>query len=68
MSKVEELEQAIERLAPDDFERLSAWILQRQAILSGKDAGAVGPFRDHAAFLNSYSPEDEGLYDNAEAR
>lgn len=21
------------------------------------------PIRDHAAFLNSYAPEDEGLYD-----
>ena len=22
-------------------------------------------FRNHSAFLNSYAPEDEGLYDNA---
>ena len=22
--------------------------------------------RDHEAFLNSYAPEDEGLYDNAQ--
>ena len=24
--------------------------------------------RDHAAFLNSYAPEDEGLYDDYSAR
>jgi predicted DNA-binding antitoxin AbrB/MazE fold protein len=24
---------------------------------------ANAPSRDHSAFLNSYSPEDEGLYD-----
>jgi len=26
------------------------------------------PVRDHSAFLNSYSPEDEGLYDDDAAR
>ena len=25
-------------------------------------------FRDHSAFLNSYTPEDEGLYDDAQSR
>ena len=25
-------------------------------------------FRDHLAFLNSYTPEDEGLYDDAKGR
>ena len=25
-------------------------------------------FRDHRAFLTSYAPEDEGLYDDAQAR
>ncbi len=30
---------------------------------------ATGPFvRDHSAFLNSYVPEDEGLYDDDSAR
>lgn len=24
-------------------------------------------FRDHSAFLNSYAPEDEGLYDDCRA-
>ena len=26
-----------------------------------------GPIRDHSAFLNSYAPEDEGLYDDYSA-
>ena len=26
------------------------------------------PIRDHSAFLNSYAPEDEGLYDELPAR
>lgn len=25
-------------------------------------------FRDHRAFLNSYAPEDEGLYDDGKGR
>jgi hypothetical protein len=66
MSKVEELEQVIEKLSPDDFARLSAWMLQRQTTLTGKGVNAPPPFRDHAGFLNSYSPEDEGLYDDAQ--
>jgi hypothetical protein len=28
---------------------------------------ASGPIRDHTAFLNSFSPEDEGLYDDYSA-
>jgi hypothetical protein len=31
-------------------------------------AGAPIVLRDHSAFLNSYAPEDEGLYDDAPAR
>jgi hypothetical protein len=32
------------------------------------DAAANGePIRDHAAFLNGYTPEDEGLYDDYES-
>ncbi len=68
MSKVEELEQIIEKLSPDDFERLSARVLRRQAVLGGNTAAALGPLRDHGAFLNGYSPEDEGPYDDAEGR
>lgn len=29
---------------------------------------AAAPLRDHSAFLNSYTPEDEGLYDAYPAR
>ena len=32
---------------------------------TGKSQEAV---RDHSAFLNSYDPQDEGLYDHAAAR
>lgn len=28
----------------------------------------VLPIRNHSAFLNSYTPEDEGLYDDYSAR
>ena len=28
---------------------------------------AIGEVRDHTAFLNSYAPEDEGLYDDYSA-
>jgi hypothetical protein len=34
--------------------------------LAGTESG--GPVRDHAAFLNSYVAEDEGLYDDYPAR
>ena len=30
-------------------------------------AGHSSPLRDHTAFLNSYVPEDEGLYDDYSA-
>lgn len=29
---------------------------------------AVEPTRDHSAFLDSYSPADEGLYDDCQRR
>jgi hypothetical protein len=68
MSKVEELEQVIENLPPEDFEQLSAWMARHRAILP--KSGVEGPmtFRDHGAFLNGYSAEDEGLYDDAQGR
>jgi hypothetical protein len=59
MSKVEEIERAVEQLAPEDFSKFLAWI----------DRKRQSPeIRDHSAFLNSYVPEDEGLYDDAIAR
>jgi hypothetical protein len=57
VSKVEEIEQLIEQLPPENFAELAEWIQQR--------ASAT---RNHRAFLSSYAPEDEGLYDNALAR
>ena len=68
MSKIEEIERVIERLPAEDFEKLSAWMARRGGA-SGQQA-KPGPlvFRDHSAFLNSYTPEDEGLYDDAKGR
>ena len=31
-------------------------------------APSATPIRDHRAFLNSYAPEDEGLYDDYSTR
>ena len=57
MSKVEEIEQLIEQLPSENIAELAAWMQQRAIAI-----------RDHIAFLNSYAPEDEGLYDDVIAR
>ena len=57
MSKVEEIEQLIEQLPPENFAELAKWVQQRASATRG-----------HGAFLNSFAPEDEGLYDDAIAR
>ena len=67
MSRLEEIEQAIENLPPEAFEQLSAWMVRRRMQDLEKRADGPITLRDHSAFLNSYSPEDEGLYD-AQAR
>jgi hypothetical protein len=55
MSKVEEIERAVEQLAPEDFSKFIAWIdRKRQNVAT----------RDHSAFLRGYAPEDEGIYDD----
>jgi hypothetical protein len=59
MSKIEEIERAVEQLPPEDFIQLAIWIDRRRQ---------AQPFRDHSAFLNSYVPDDEGLYDDLAAR
>ena len=59
MSKIEEIERAVEQLPAEDFSMLAAWIDRKRQDQSN---------RDHAAFLNSYAPADEGLYDDAVAR
>ena len=66
MSKVEELEREIEQLPPEDFAELSAWMARRRKEFSQDNAHEPLSLRDHQAFLNSYAPEDEGLYDNAQ--
>jgi hypothetical protein len=39
----------------------------RISIRPAEHAAANQPVRDHTAFLNSYAPEDEGLYDDCSA-
>ncbi|MCL4176572.1 MAG: hypothetical protein KJ072_02340 [Verrucomicrobia bacterium] len=71
MGSVEQIERVIERLAPEDFEKLSAWIEQRRrgrSVPYPTSAGTSPILRDHQGFLNSYAPEDEGLYDDAPSR
>jgi hypothetical protein len=57
VSKVQEIEQMIEQLPPENFAELTEWIHRRASAIRG-----------HGAFLNSYAPADEGLYDDALAR
>jgi hypothetical protein len=59
MSKVEEIEHAVEQLPAEDFAQLADWIDQRRR---------AQQVRDHGAFLNGYASEDEGLYDDLAAR
>jgi hypothetical protein len=69
VNTVEDIEWVIEKLPPQDFARLSKWMAQRQPHVPREPgAWASGRFRDHRAFLKSYSPEDEGLYDDAAGR
>lgn len=59
MSKVQEIEQAVEQLPAEDFLELAAWIDHKRQLQST---------RVHDAFLNSYCSKDEGLYDDAVSR
>ena len=59
MSTVQEIENAVEQLPPDEFSKLAEWIDRKLQLQS---------LRDHSAFLNSYTSADEGLYDDAVAR
>jgi hypothetical protein len=63
MSKLQEIKQAIDQLQLPEFLRLANWIDKKR-----KQAGATSATRNHSAFLSSYSPEDEGLYDDPQAR
>ena len=71
MRKIEEIEQAVEQLPLNYFAKLAAWVEQRRwqlELLPSATDRSQAAVRDHSAFLNSYSPEDEGLYDDAAAR
>jgi predicted DNA-binding antitoxin AbrB/MazE fold protein len=52
-------------LALDEHQVVSISICTQSDLASGESKG--GPVRDHSAFLNSYAPEDEGLYDDYSA-
>ena len=70
MSKIEEIERAVEELPLTDFVKLAAWVDQRRRqleILPPATDTSHAVVRNHSAFLNSYSPQDEGLYDDAAA-
>ncbi|HZM06044.1 MAG TPA: hypothetical protein VFC44_23840 [Candidatus Saccharimonadales bacterium] len=71
MSKIEEIEHAVEQLPLNDFVKLAGWVDQRRQqleILPAATDKSQRAARDHSAFLNSYAPQDEGLYDDAAAR
>jgi hypothetical protein len=71
MSKIDEIEQAVEQLPLADFVKLAVWVDQRRQQLAISPAArdkSQAVIRDHSAFLNSYAPQDEGLYDDAAAR
>ena len=71
MSKIEEIERAVEQLPLNEFARLAAWVdlrchqLEIFPSITGQGHASV---RDHSAFLNGYAPQDEGLYDDAATR
>jgi len=70
MSRIEEIEQAVEQLSVSDFVKLAAWVDRRRRqleILPQDKDKSQAAVRDRSAFLNSYSPQDEGLYDDAAA-
>lgn len=70
MSKIEEIEQAVAQLPVKDFVKLAIWVDQRRRQLESSQSVADpsrAVVRDHSAFLNSYAPQDEGLYDDAAA-
>ncbi len=65
MSTVHEIERAVERLSLGEFRELASWLERHR---TQREAFAPQALRDHAAFLGSYAPEDEGLYDDAAPR
>jgi hypothetical protein len=41
------------------------WVLTLQPLYAATSSASI---RDHSSFLNSYAPEDEGLYDDYPTR
>jgi hypothetical protein len=71
MSKIEEIEQAVEQLPLEDFVKLAVWVDRRRQQLENSPSAADkghAAIRDHHAYVNSYAPQDEGLYDDVAAR
>ena len=55
----------------NDFAKLAVWVDHRRqqlAIIKPATDKCQPAIRDHSAFLDSYGPQDEGLYDDAAAR
>jgi hypothetical protein len=70
MSKIEEIELAVEQLPLSEFVKLAGWVDRRRQQLERIQPGTgshPAMVRDHGAFLNSYTAQDEGLYDDAVA-
>ena len=70
MRSIEEIEMAVEKLPLEEFVKLAAWVDRRRQQLEispSVDDNRTMAARDHSAFLNSYAPQDEGLYDDAAA-
>jgi len=68
---VPQIEQAVEQLPLADFVKLAVWVDQRRQQLEISPSATdkrQAVLRDRSAFLNSYAPEDEGLYDDAATR
>jgi len=71
MRNIEEIELAVEKLPLEEFVKLAAWVdRRRQQLELSPSVNDNSPMatRDHSAFLNSYAPEDDGLYDDAAPR
>jgi hypothetical protein len=71
MSRIEEIERPVEQLPLNDFAKLAVWVDQRRQqleVIPSANDPIPAPTRDHGAFLNSFAPQDEGLYNDAPAR
>ena len=63
-----ELKQEIMRLNDREREELCAHLVFLRRKARSTTGGGPAVARDHSAFLSSYSPQDEGLYDDTARR